>query len=252
MLRSLKVMMKRPLTLQDLEEAGEPYFKNPPMMPEWRDAIGKARGAGGRSLLDWWRESFHGDLEAIASGGTWARQKAKAIALILDLYSVATIHEAANNARHVEAWSHYVKNNPLFANVPQEKWQSLLFEWWLTSLMSYAAIETLGERLYAIDELKQLEMQLHQSLERESRRLDVRFLDEMLAAVDDGNDALARELTDFKTNDLDPYLRERNDLMFQMKEAITNDTLDFDRTKRRLEKLDARQKELKERFTKQA
>jgi hypothetical protein len=26
-----------------------------------------------------------------------------------------------------------------------------------------------------------------------------------------------------KTNDLDPYLRERNDLMFQMKEAITND-----------------------------
>jgi hypothetical protein len=135
----------------------------------------------------------------------------------------------------------------VFKAVPKHQWEGLLFQAWLASILTEACLQTIGTRLYGIDKLKELELQLFAEWVKDTRTLDVAMLDYALTLLDKQHDVDARSVAAFKDDEVNPLVADRFDLMHQMREAIANDALNLDRVRRRMDELSARHRDIAKR-----
>jgi hypothetical protein len=243
----LKAIFKRPFTLHDLEESSASLLARPPLPEELREAVARNVGRNGKSLIDWWRESYVLDLKAIAQNKSWSRQRATLLKIVLDQMVFRSIYTATKDVHRVEAWQHYVQDMDVFKPVSKQEWPGLVFQLWLTCLLTSSCLETIGMRLYGIDKLKELELDLFVSWAQDTRTLDVSMLDYALTLLDKQQDEDARFVAAFKDDEVTPLIAERFTLMHQMSELIANDRLNLDRVRQRMDELSARHKQIAQR-----
>jgi hypothetical protein len=243
----LKTLFKRPFTLRDLEESSASLLARPPLPVELREAAARAVGRNGKSLIDWWRQSYALDLKSIAEHKSWDRQRATLLKIVLDQLIFSSIHNATKDVHHVEAWAHCVQDMDAFKAVPKQQWEGLLFQAWLASILTETCLQTIGTRLYGIDKLKELELELFASWVKDTRTLDVAMLDYALTLLDKQQDEDARYVAAFKDDEVNPLVADRFGLMHQMSEAIANDTLNLDRVRQRMDELSARHRDIAQR-----
>jgi hypothetical protein len=240
----LKTLLHRALTAGDIELASASLLARPPLPDGMLEAMIRARGKTGRTLLDWWRESFQEDIKSIAEQRTWQRQRAALITTVLDHIIFGSIYPAAKDVTHTDAWGHYVKDTAMFASAAKENWSDLIFQAWLTSIVSEACLLSVGTKLYEIDKIKQLEIDLLQSWVAETRKLDVAVMELMLTCIDKYQDDDARFVAAVKDDEINPLIKDRFDVMLEMKDAIANRTLDIDRVKTQMASFSGKHKEL--------
>ena len=247
MARFLKVLLHRPLSIADLEAASETLLKNPPL-PPGPNSMFTSQGQNGKSLLEWWRESYLGDLKEIAECRTWQRQKATLIRIILEHHLLSSVQPAVGTDTPVAAWKHYVSHNPAFTAVDEAQWPTVLLHLYVTSLMSHACLEIIGSRLYEIDKPKSLELELFRDSAVQSRKLDVSLMRLGLGYAVKGERKNALDTVDAKETMLDPLIRERFDLLSEMKDAISNRSLDMEYVRRRMSEIFKKHQELTRAF----
>ncbi len=239
-----KKLFNRPLSSAALLRQSEKNIKNPPLPKEWRDLAASLVGKSGGSNLDFWRTDYKSTLNEIAAEPTWSLQRIKLIARILDWEGWRATRMASKDVKFVDAWKHFVENNDAFKRSSKENWDVLLSQIWLHALLSSACLMELGQKLYAIDDVKQNEIGLHFEYEKEIKALDVKSIEQMLKCVESYEDDNALSLGDLKDEVLNPLIREQYRLLALMREGIINGNIDPQEIQTQIQLLDKKKRSI--------
>jgi hypothetical protein len=243
----LKVMFHRPFTSADLGAVGASIVAHPPVPDDYRDlAATRVEWYGDVSLVDYWREKFLAELQEVSEQPTWKTQRAAVLRILLRQSGWFASQGAANQARHPASWAHLVVAHKAFADLEDDdpRRPTILGQIWLAALLSAAAWRGIGERLYAIDKVKQLELKAHGAYDQEIKQFDVASLDLVVDHVAHGNDAQA--LAEIKDNQINPIIRNQYSILHRMAEDIVNGSLDVKRVMKQHADVEARRQALLE------
>jgi len=201
----LKTVFCRPFTAADLEKESEELLSNPPLPPNLLDAFASLRGKKGRSLLEWWRREYIHQLEEIVVASTWKRQRSCLIRIMLRHKSWESIYSAAKDLKFLGSWEHCVKDSSLFVEFEKETWPDILFQVYMTSILSSACLWELGMRLYSLDEKKELEIDLYYGFSEDIWAKDFGMMELMLERLDNFEDEDEFSIAELKDNEVNPF-----------------------------------------------
>src|SRR5436190_9760390 len=110
----LKALFKRPFSLRDLEESSASLLARPPLPPNLLASTQGRVGKNGKSLIDWWRESYVLDLKEISDNRSWSQQRTALLKIVLEQLVFNSIYCATKDVHHVAAWDHCVQHKDAF------------------------------------------------------------------------------------------------------------------------------------------
>jgi hypothetical protein len=105
-----KSLFRKPLTHRELLREAERLINNPPLPPDWKATAVGIVGTSGVSLLDYWRDYFKSQLEAVSFEQTWSLQRSKLLRLVLLEQEWRVVEKATQNARSTNSWAHLLND----------------------------------------------------------------------------------------------------------------------------------------------
>jgi hypothetical protein len=234
----LKSLLKKPLTLANLLQEGESLIRKPPLPPDLKASVLGVVGRSGTNLLDYWRDYFKSQLGMIAQEQSWSLQRARLLKLILIEQGWRAAHVVAQTAQSTDSWSHLL-NDVEWANGAEKKQlKGLLLQRWLVAILSDACLRTVGARSYALDKVKEMEIELCYEFNKEIKSLDVSLLDMIHTAVTEYRDDDAHFIAAIKDDEINPIIRQQNNILVLLEDDIANGSVDVASIKAKISVLD--------------
>jgi len=241
-----KSLFRRPLTHADLLRETERLISNPPLPQEWKTTVVEVVGRSGVNLLDYWRDHFKSQLRTISSEETWSLQRARLLKLVMTELSWRAAHTVAQNAKSVDSWSHLLNDVEWTKGAAKEQWTGLLLQRWLMAILSEACLRTTGRRAYALDQTKEVELNLYYEFDRDIESLDVNLLDLMNSAVVEYRDDDAHFIAGFKDDVVNPMMREQYGILALMEDDIANGDVNIESMRAQIRSLNEKKTRLAE------
>jgi len=234
------------LTYSDLLRETERLISNPPLPQDWKTSAVGVVGRPGVDLLGYWRDYFRSQLKTISGEETWSLQRAKLLELVMTELSWRAAYTAAQNAQSVDSWSHLLNDVEWTKGAPKEHWKDLLPQRWLMAILSDACLRKTGRRVYALDQTKDLELNLYYEFDEEIESLDVYLLDQMNSAVHEYRDDDAHFIAGVRDDVVNPIIREQYRILALIGNDIANGSVDVESITARIRALDEKKTHLAE------
>src|SRR5262249_39830082 len=119
-------------------------------------------------------------LKEIAAKSTRPEQKTALLSLHIQELTWRAGEKIARDAKHVDAWAHFVKGTDWFEAYPKTEWNRLLIARWMTSLVIGSWLIVIGERLYQLEKHLEPALDLFQEYHTELKTMEVGMRDLML------------------------------------------------------------------------
>jgi hypothetical protein len=224
----------------------ERLIRNPPLPQDFKASVIGVVGRSGVNLLDYWRDYFRFQLKTISGEETWGLQRARLLKLVMTEQGWRAGYVVAQNAKHVDSWSHLLNDVEWTKGAAKEQLGDLLQQRYIMALLSHACLKTTGARTYALDQAKERELDLYYEFDREIKSVDVSLLDLMNVAVDEYRDDDARFIAGFKDDVVNPIIREQYAVLAVLEDDIANGNVDVKSVRAQIKALDAKKAHLAE------
>ena len=213
-------------------------IKKPPVPPELLQVFNETfvRSEGDTiSLSEWYRrDNLIPALEKIGAQPTWHLQRAECFRAIL-----AESHWRNWKYCYDKARTQLGKN--IILGKLKEIWQGktdeelvhYLFQFYIVTLTTAAALTVIGQTFYKLDGRKELEIQLYNQYQRDIMQLDTAVMDIAYdSIVDDDNEGAAMALAEWKDVKLNPIAEQMYRHLSSAKDQIIQDGFDIEDFKR--------------------
>lgn len=244
MLAAIKGAFRRPLSEANLLQAADSYLRHPPFPQDYYDTlIGiKARRDGG-SLIDLWRDEFRASLSEICREPTWSLQRTRLLHEIINNLYWSALWTASRDVRHPEAWIEQLLDAyPKLRGKTADTCDFLLCQRWMVAICKNVCFQSLGERLYGIDEMKKAELVLFETFEVDLQKVQIGLQDYIQTKSGDDPE-IGQELIMWYDNEVVPILNDEWKLLRSIEDEIANGAIDIKRTETRVAGLQARRED---------
>lgn len=243
MLSWLKALLRRPMSEADLTELAS--LTETPFPQPLYDSLAQLRSASGQSTLDFWRESFKKVIRRIASEASWEQQRVGILKEIVQEQDWPALSKAAETTPNSEAWFSQMRSAyPALEEASEEVRHRILFQRYLLARATIAVLITIGERLYAVDKIKRVELEIAEALQNDIRGFQAATAELLFVQTEEE----APEFEQLYDNEILPLLNDHWTLLALLQEEVIHSGVDNKKIRDRLSELAQRKEGLRARL----